>query len=682
MILETFSFLFGTQGTEKVTQEINKLQKDTEKLGEDNSNLKKGFEELISVLAPLTAAYAGVRAIMNFTEENNQLFMMSELSGITARGISELGFALGAFGGNAQTASHTLQGLQQNIMQLRRTGGGALANAAMMYGIGISTDPEKMMENIAKRMEGLNRVQKVDLGRMLGLDNSTILLLSKGLKNYREEMERAKKYTFIDEKTVELSHEFKRTFEEFNAILGSIGIDIATVILPYAKDFTEFSRDSLEYLKKHKVFITSIAAIVGGIAVATRDWKSALALLNSPLVKASAIVVGLSMVAEDIYNYFNGLPSVLGDICEKFPEIKEVVDTIGEACKDSWSYITSGQLWQDIKAEWDKLVEWWNSNTIENLAINQFKKIKDWWVSNTLGEDIGNFFKEIYGEDIKPTIDEILQSLDSLGGSFSEWTTSKTNLLRDGLATAFQSLMEKLGEYSDFLNNIWGDFVTKAKPVLNEFCNYMSGQFFEDFKLITGRVIGGTLGLINSACGLLIDSVYNLGVVIKDELVAAFKKLGEAIASITFNDFLEAMKTIWGLIKAVGGGIAGGAKWIYDFFDSDSDVSKGIQKKVDLFFTNSSLGKGFEQGVMATTMTPFDSGVIAAMKRLQENEIASREAREILYQSSSVNNNNVTSNSNTNAPITINITEGNQDTRAAVAAGIKDALPFHGSGRT
>ena len=108
-------------------------------------------------------------------------------------------------------------------------------------------------------------MQKLDLGRMLGLDNSTILLLSKGVENLRKEMERAKKYTFIDEKAVEQSHEFRRTFSEFSAIIGGIGVDLATVIMPYANDIMTFVRDTFYNLKKHKFLLLEIATIIGTI---------------------------------------------------------------------------------------------------------------------------------------------------------------------------------------------------------------------------------------------------------------------------------------------------------------------------------------------------------------------------------------------------------------------------------
>ena len=302
MLLETFAFLFHTEGTDKVKEDVKSLKEDTDKLSESNKTLKEGFESLINVIAPLVAGYAGLHGLMNFAEENNQLWMMSQLTDVSARALSELGFAMSEFGGNAQTASNTIQRLQMNIMQLRRTGGGALAQAAMMYGVGISSDPMKQLENIARRFQSLNATQRLDLGRMLGLDQSTILMLSKGVENFRKEMQRAKEYTFIDDKTVEKVHDFKKSFAEFSAILGSVGTELATTILPYAKEIIDWAKEALKYLKEHKGVILTIVGALGAIGASLISWKSVFIAIASPIGQVVALVTALALVAEDVYN--------------------------------------------------------------------------------------------------------------------------------------------------------------------------------------------------------------------------------------------------------------------------------------------------------------------------------------------------------------------------------------------
>ncbi|MBO5810423.1 MAG: hypothetical protein J6R32_06305 [Bacteroidales bacterium] len=483
MILETFAFLFGTEGTDRVKKDIKDLKQDTDKVTESNSSLKKGFEELLGVLAPLTAAYAGLRAIMNFANENDQLFQMSQLSGVSARAISELGFAMGEFGGNAQTAAHTIQNLQSQIMQLRRTGSGALLQAGMMYGIGFSTDPTKMMENIARRMQTLNPMMRMDLGRMLGLDNATILMLSKGVKNLREEMERAKRYTFIDEKMVEQAHEFKRTFAEFSAILGGIGIDLATVIMPYAQDIMTFARDSLEYIKKHKFFILEIAAILGTI---TSGW-GAFKLITNPLAQALALITAIAVVGEDIYGYFNGMESKLGEILADSPELKKIVDEIGESVKETWEYVTSGDMYQDIKTEFEKVKKWWDETPLEEKQV-QIKAV---------------------------------------------------------LSEAWDNIVKKMEEYATEINAIWAQFVSDNKALFNQLGNQLAAFIkpaVDDFKTL-GDIIQN--GVVNAFKAL--EEVFksisenNFFQSIKDFLTNLFNWFGSAWTSIS-DSFVNSAK--------------------------------------------------------------------------------------------------------------------------------------------
>lgn len=461
MILETFAFLFSTQGTEKVQKDVKDLKRDTDKVVEGNNALKQSFEEILGVIAPLTAAYTTLRGFMDFADGKDQLFQLSQLSDLSARSIAELGFAMGEFGGNAQTAAHMIQNLQQQITTLRTTGGGALLQANMIYGVGISTDPVKMMENIARRMESLTAAQRMDLGRMLGLDNATILLLSKGVKNLREEMERAKKYTFIDDKTVEQAHEFNRTFEEFSALFASIGTSIATTILPYATDLVALGRDALAYLKEHKFLMLEIAGIVAAMSASLVNWKGIFGALLSPAGQIAAALLAAAVVIEDIYGYFNGMDSFIGDLAAKSPELKNALDSIGESVKNMWSYISSGDMYNDLKQSWDDFVKWWNDTPLE----------------------------------------------------------AKEGQIYAALSESLKTSKEKLIEYKDDINALWRQFVEENKDTLDELANYFKNDFWTDVGKVLGEtknffvdikdVIEGETGLI-SACEKMVDSLKNI----------------------------------------------------------------------------------------------------------------------------------------------------------------------------
>lgn len=510
MILETFAFLFHTDGTEKVQKEIKDLKGTTDQVTESNSSLKKGFEEILSVIAPLTAAYVALRGIMNFTAENDQLWQMSELSGVSARAISELGFAMSAFGGNVNTAAHTIQNLQMQIMNLRRTGSGPLLHAGMMYGIGFSTDPNKMMENIARRMQSLNTMQKLDLGSMLGLDNSTILLLSKGVENLRKEMERAKKYTFIDEKAIEQSHEFRRTFSEFSAIIGGIGIDLATVIMPYANDIMTFVRDTFYDLKKHKFLLLEIAAIIGTITGGFGIFQ----LITNPIAQILAALAAISVIGEDIYGYFNGMDSYLGQMAAKCPELKQALDSIGEAVKNAWQYVQSGDMYKDIKAEFDRVKKWWDETPLEE------KKVQ-------------------------------IQAV---------------------LSEAWDNIVKKMNEYKTEINDIWSKFVTENKATFDILAKYLAGDFWKDVGTVFGNIENVIKELADDIAKFIDPTVKDfkeLATIIQDSLVKAFDILAEKLKNITTMDFFQTIKdflatiqawfgNVWDSVQMAGAKIVGG----------------------------------------------------------------------------------------------------------------------------
>lgn len=489
MILETFAFLFGTEGTDKVQKEVKDLQRSTEKVTEDNGKLKQSFQSLLTAIGPLVSAYAGLRAVMNFTAENDQLWQMSQISGMSAKAISELGFAMEQFGGNTQTASHTIQNLQMQIMQLRRTGSGALLQAGMMYGIGFSSDPNKMLENVAKRMESLSLMQKLDLGRMLGLDQATILMLSKGVKNFREEMERARRYTFINEKVVEQSHEFKKTLSEVGAIVGGIGIDLMSVIMPYVNDVTTFVRDGLEILKKHKFLILEIAGIIGTIAAAFGIFQ----LVTNPVAQILAAISVIAILGEEIYGYFNGMDGYLTDMANKSPELKAALDDIGEAVKKAWEYVKSGQMYKDVSEEFTRLKKWWEETPLEEKKAQLQVKLSETW------------------ENVKAKLLEFSEEINTIWNAFLQDSQLSFMKLANYLKTDFQADFERvfssLSKDFQSLANIIKTFVVSAFDELSKALeNLTSSDFFKSIKAFFESIFSVFGGIFDTIAASVIGT--------------------------------------------------------------------------------------------------------------------------------------------------------------------------------
>lgn len=515
MILDTFAFLFKSEGSDELKSQLKNLREETKQTEVDTQSLGDAFKELTALLAPLAAAYGVVKSAMDFSKEAEQIGWLTNLSGIATKTLGELGFMAEEFGGNIQSAAHSVMGLQRNITQLQKTGGGALVQAGMQYGLSISTDPTQMLRNVAKRMETLNTAQQVDLGRMLGLDNSTIMMLQGGLKKFNEELERAKKFNFIDEGMVDRATELMRVNRENSAVWEGLKNILLDYINPFVYWIIENCRDIGLFLHEHKGLIMGIGVAIAGITAAFIPWTKVFATIISCFTGWRGLLLGISaaiaLIGDDLEKYWSGQDSLIGKLFDKFPQLKGLVDNAVVELNRFWKYVKSGDAWEDfkskaagaldvIKSAWQKfkltdefktLSDLFDSfkphlEAIKNVLAGVYEKIK------AVFEKTAEWFKQVSGEEfvlkvfqtiatvieqIAKGIAQIIEKFGELSKAAAEWLGKKMEGVQEILdksemwqatkqtvsnitdavsnSDAYKSATNWIGELSDKVSNIW-----------------------------------------------------------------------------------------------------------------------------------------------------------------------------------------------------------------------------------
>ena len=452
MLIDVFTFLFETEGNEEVKKSLNDLDESTKKTTDSSEKMGRAFAELTKALAPLVAGYTMLHEVMDFSKEAEQVGFLTNMTGLSANALDTLGFAAAQFGGNIQTASNAIMGLQRNIMQLRRTGDGALVQAGMMYGINISMDPEQMLKNIAKRMEGLTIPMQMDLGRMLGLDNSTIMMLQGGLESFTEELERAKKYSFLDDKMVKNARELMRVNRENAAIWDGLKNILMDYLSPFVITILENIRDIGAYLHDHKELVVGVAVGIGAIATALMPIEKIVMSIGAFIGGwggvLAAIIASLTLIGEDLNKFLNGQDSLFGELIKEYPQVVEMIKTAIATQDEFLRKIESGEAWEALKKRggeaWEALKEL-GASAIKDL-INVFEKLRTLEVWGDLKIKITNMldiFKMIY-QTIKGSIMGALNELvnyDYSGNLMLFWKRLKTMI--EETAAAISSFFDK-----------------------------------------------------------------------------------------------------------------------------------------------------------------------------------------------------------------------------------------------
>lgn len=477
MLMDVFGFLFETEGTEDVKSELSQIDKKTEEVKRDTDKLSTSFSDLTRALAPLAAAYGVLKASMDFSKEAEQIGFLSQMSGISAQSLGELGFAAAQFGGDINSAASAVMGLQRNLLQLRRTGSGPLVQAGMMYGISLSMNPEQMLKNIAKRFETLSAPMQMDLGHMLGLDNATIMMLQGGLKQFTEQLEKAKKYTFIDDKMVERARALMKVNRENAAIWEGIKNILVDYINPFVLGLLEIVRDIGEYLFEHKTIAFTIAAGIAAIAVAMLPIKAIgaaiLAFFTGWGGVLVAIIAAIALIGDDVEHYLKGANSLLGEFVKQFPELKGAADSTIASIQSMWNALKSGEAWDKVKAQfnawsaeisafWDRFSQTEEFNKLKNVFTtlqpeltvikNAFKSIED--IAGAVFDKVAKIIAETiqWYKESDGTMN-IFRAISAIIETIIKGITRLTALITGGLTDAINSVTEGFKSLTDYFSD-------------------------------------------------------------------------------------------------------------------------------------------------------------------------------------------------------------------------------------
>ena len=370
------------------------LKQFTIAFGLNNTALKNGLkdsENALSNFADTAKRFLGAwvsyeffkNAISNFSEYTTQLSNASAITGASVNSINALGGALKRFGGNAESAINAIKSINQHLHQAK-FGGGALLEISKKYGVVISkgATAEQTLLNLAKQMGQYDRQTRIAIASQLGLDEAMVRAFADGGKELEQLINKQKKLNIIDPRDEKIAQKFSYALLDLKDIFTALMRDFARVILPSFTKLLNLFTSFVEFLRKHKIFVTAFFA---GILVALTPilltlGKMAVAssLAFAPFYAIGAIIASLALVFEDLLYYFQGYESVTGNLVKKFPllapliePLRSIVLGIYDTFKSIYTLIT--------EPSWDNLSKVFKNvgNVIKSLIEIPIKAIKN-----------------------------------------------------------------------------------------------------------------------------------------------------------------------------------------------------------------------------------------------------------------------------------------------------------------
>ena len=304
-IIESFYILFkgdtsdlkkGATEAKKTTDDLDKTiratTQDTEKSG-------KAFVQLIRAAAGFigvgVAAHKVLAGIAGANDYALKLGDASRALGVNAADLDAWGNAVKRNGGTVEGFQQSLRGLAQHF--------GTSSKVALAA-----------LPKLADAFHRLGSFRSLQYGKMLGLDEATILLLQQGRREVEDVVRRQKELGTVTQVNIEDAQKYRQAQVSLDTAFRTLYLTLAHEVIPIFTEGYKKITPLLEYLVKHKDLV--IGAFIG-IGAAAVVLAAPFVVANAAVITLSAGIVALiglfALLFEDFKYYNENKPSLIGE---------------------------------------------------------------------------------------------------------------------------------------------------------------------------------------------------------------------------------------------------------------------------------------------------------------------------------------------------------------------------------
>lgn len=366
-LLESFVFLFESdasaldQGLEESRKKAQGAEKEIASVDTAASKLGASFAKALSQLGGAFAAGAAItamsRALFDAANAADKLGEAATARGLSVETLSALGGAATIAGGSVEGLLGSLDSLDSSLAQIDVTGKSRVAPFLKELGIDLDSAAYKgktaaeLLLPLADSFEGLSQTQQIGIGKKLGLDMGTIMLLQQGRREIEAQIAKQKELGTVTKAQAEIAAKFNDQQDYTAMAWRGIWLAVSEKVLPALTWVSAAFEKLATFLSKHSGFITGLMIALGtalAVFVLPPLIKIAIAaaIAFAPFLAVGAIVAGLAaafaLLYEDVMMFLEGGDSLLGKLLERFPVLGEAARAIGQVFSDVWGVIKAG----------------------------------------------------------------------------------------------------------------------------------------------------------------------------------------------------------------------------------------------------------------------------------------------------------------------------------------------------
>lgn len=380
-ILDTWVTVFQSdtrsvdQGNKKAEMSADSLINKLKSTDEAAEKTGKSMASLITTAAGALTAFIAAKASIDGVFESATIIVAlnqtAEALGESIESVDAFGKAAEAMGGDAQGARDSLTDLAEKMGEAMSDAESGAAKAFKAIGFGLkdaqgnAKGAVQGMLDLASAVEGLGKNEAVFKIKELGItDNRTVEMVLKGRKELERLLEKQKEQGVITKENAEQAIKFKGAWQELTAGFDRAGLSISTGLMPYFTKALEVLGAGFNWLEDHKDLVAGFFIAIGGIvtvfylppmiaaAAATLAATWPIIAIGAAILAAAA---AFALIYDDIMNFIDGNDSLIGQMVEKYPLVKALVDGIAVAFKFLGQVVTG--IWNMIIVGFQQVID-------------------------------------------------------------------------------------------------------------------------------------------------------------------------------------------------------------------------------------------------------------------------------------------------------------------------------------
>jgi len=364
-VLETFLILFETnaddvekgsqdakRSADKLTDSLKSADTQTTKVGD---NFTRMVATASSALVSLLSVGAVVGAVMRTAELNDQLGEFSERLDLNVEDVNAWGDAVAVNGGSAEGFRASIDSLVDGLVTFATKGTSRVAPFFKELGIdmvdaqGKARDVMEILPELADAFEGLTKQESAGMGRKIGLDQGTIMLLQRGRREVEDQIRKQKELGVVTKEATEIAGKYNDQYDNTQKVFRSLFTVMGSTILPIFTRVLGGLESIGAFMAKHSDFVVGLLIAIGtAVAVyvvpPVLAWAAAMIVAFAPFLLMGALItaagVAFALLYDDIMNFIDGNDSLIGQILTAYPAIGDMINGLISIVTALWDAVS------------------------------------------------------------------------------------------------------------------------------------------------------------------------------------------------------------------------------------------------------------------------------------------------------------------------------------------------------